>query len=351
MRNLAPIAERAPELGFLAVDAFIRTLVDARALKTAFELGLVDRLIEHRSGSVEALGRAVGADPQGLRFLLDMLAANGVVEERGGDVRLSRRFLDALRFRDLLETKLDFAGFTINDFADLFTALVKDSRGFAAKARLFQLFDYRKCLEPSPENYAQTRAWVRITSTLTRYEALACIGLHDFSAYRRMLDVGGNSGEFILQLCRRNPELRGTVFDLPLVCEAGMEHLLGEAEQPRIGFLPGDVRSDPLPSGCDLITFKSMLHDWPEEEARGFLGKAVQALEPGGTLLIFERGPVRVREATPPFSALPTLLFFRSYREPAWYVAELEALGLRDASVREIDLDAPFFVVSAKKRG
>lgn len=350
MRNLAPIAERAPELEFLAVDGFIRTLVDARALKTAFELGLVDRLIEHRSGSVEALGRAVGADPQGLRFLLDMLAANGVVEESRGDVRLSRRFLDALRFRDLLETKLDFAGFTINDFADLFTALVKDSRGFAAKARLFQLFDYRRCLEPSPENYAQTRAWVRITSTLTRYEALACIGLHDFSGYRRVLDVGGNSGEFILQLCRHNPALRGTVFDLPLVCEVGMEHLLGEAEQPRIGFFPGDARSDPLPAGYDLITFKSMLHDWPEEEARGFLAKAVQALEAGGTLLIFERGPMRVREATPPFSALPTLLFFRSYREPAWYVTELEALGLQDANVREIDLDAPFFVVSAKKR-
>lgn len=85
-----------------------------------------------------------------------------------GDVRMSRRFRDALRFRDLLETKLDFAGVAINDFADLFTALVKDSRGFAAKARLFQLFDYRRCLEPSPENYAQTWARVRILSTPPR---------------------------------------------------------------------------------------------------------------------------------------------------------------------------------------
>jgi len=103
----------ASALEFLIVDEFLKNLVDARALKTAFELGLVDRLVEHRSGSSEALGRAVGTDRQGMRFLLDLLRANGVVEERSGDVRLTRRFQLALRYRDLLETKLDYAGFTI----------------------------------------------------------------------------------------------------------------------------------------------------------------------------------------------------------------------------------------------
>ena len=41
----------------------------------------------------------------------------------------------------------------------------------------------------------------------------------DLAGRRRMLDVGGNSGEFLLQVCRRNPELQGTVIDLPLVCD------------------------------------------------------------------------------------------------------------------------------------
>jgi SAM-dependent methyltransferase len=337
------------DLEFLVVDEFIGTMVDARALKTAFELGLLDRLIEQRSGSIEALGRALGVDAPGLRLLLDLLGANRVVEERGGDVRLGRRFLEALRYRDLLETKLDFAGFSINDFADLFTALIREPRGFAARARMFQLFDYRRCLEPSAENYAQVRAWMRITSTLTRYEALACLHLHDFGSHRRALDIGGNSGEFLLQLCRRHPQLGGTVLDLPLVCEIGMEHLLPEPEASRISFLKADVRGDPLPPGYDLITFKSMLHDWPPEEADRFLAKAVQALAPGGTLLIFERAPLRLREATPPFSLIPALLFFRSYRAPADYAARLQALGLRDVASREIQLDTPFFVLSARK--
>jgi SAM-dependent methyltransferase len=349
-----PSGQREPSsqpFEFLIVDEFLKTLVDARALKTAFELGLIDRLIEHRSGSIEALGRAVGADRQGLRFLLDLLRANGVVEERNGDVRFSRGFLAALRYRDLIETKLDFAGFTINDFADLFTALVKDPAGFTGQARLFQLFDYRRCLDTRIENYAPTRAWMRITTTLTRYEALACLDLYDFGNHRRMLDVGGNSGEFVLQVCRRHSQLQGSVLDLPLVCEIGMEHVLGEPERARIGFVNGDVRTDPLPEGYDLIAFKSMLHDWPAQEARGFLDKAARALKPGGSLLIFERGPLEVGATAPPISMLPIMLFFRSYRPAMDYVTQLQALGFEEVGYQTVQLDSPFFLVTGRKPG
>jgi SAM-dependent methyltransferase len=338
-------------LEFLIVDEFLKTLIDARALKTAFELGLIERLVEHRAGSIEALGRAVGADRQGLRFLLDLLRANGVIDEREGDVRLSRRFQIALRYRDLLEAKLDFAGITINDFADLFTALVKDPASFVGQARLFQLFDYRRCLDAQrTENYLPTQAWMRLTSTLTRYEALACMELYDFGRHRRMLDVGGNSGEFLLQLCRRHPELRGAVFDLPVVCEIGMEHVLAEPEHPRIGFIKGDVRQDPLPSGYDLIAFKSMLHDWPAQDARQLIEKAARSLEPGGTILIFERGPLQVSDRALPLSILPLLLFFRSYRPALDYITQLRALGLEDVAHQDIELDTPFFLVTGRKR-
>jgi len=335
------------ELDFLAVDEFLRTVVDARALKTAFELGLIDRLLEHRGGSAEALGRALGVDARGMSLLLGLLAANRVVTRHKGDVRLHERFLDALRYRDLLEVKLDYAGFTIDDFADLFTALVKDPAGFTGKARLYQLFDYRRGLEPTIENYERTRGWMRVTSTLTRYEARACLRLHDFSGYRRMLDVGGNSGEFALQLCRRHPALQATVFDLPLVCEIGMEHLLAEPENARIGFIKGDLRTDALPPGYDLISFKSMLHDWPEAQALEFLARAAEALAPGGTLLIFERAPVEIGESTPPFSMLPNLLFFRAYRSASVYANHLDGLGFRRIEQREIALDMPFFTVAA----
>ena len=335
---------------YLVVDEFLKSLIDVRALKTAFELGLIDRLIEVRTGgSIEALGRAVGADVTGFRLLLDLLATGGVVEERDGDVRLSRRFRTALRYRDLLETKLDFVGVVLNDFADLFTALVRAPNEFMGQARLYQLFDYRRASIPNHENYVRTWMWMRLTTALSRYEAEAASMLHDFSQHRRMLDVGGNSGEYALRLCRRFPALHATIFDLPLVCEIGMEHVLAEPEHDRIRFIKGDLRHDQLPAGFDLISFKSMLHDWPEQDAALFVAEAVRALEPGGSIVIFERGPMRFKDVAPPMSLLPTLLFFRSYRPATDYVALLGRLGLTQIRVRDIDLDSAFYLVSGHK--
>lgn len=336
-------------LDFLIVDEFLRSLVDARALKTAFDLGVVDRLVAQRAGSAEALWRMLGLDEAGGRFLLELLVAGNVVELHDGDVRLTRRFRAALAYRDLLETKLDYAGFTITDFADLFTLLVRNPSGFMGQARLFALFDYRRCFDFTPENYAMTRGWMRITSTLTRYEARAAMRLNDFSTHRRMLDVGGNSGEFALRLCRRNPDLRATVLDLPLVCEIGAEHILSEPEQPRIGFMPVDLRREPIPFGYDLISFKSMLHDWPEADARQFVDKAVRALDRGGTLLIFERAPMTFAGTTPPLSMLPNLLFFRSYRPASQYTNQLESLGMTDVVARPVALDSEWYVVTGRK--
>jgi len=338
----------ADALEYLAADRYLRTLIDARALKTAFELRLVDLLEKHGALSDAAALKALNLDQQGLQLLLALLEANAVTERSRGQIRLQDGFRKVLKFRDLLEMKLDFAGFLINDFADDFTALLTDPANFAGQSRLFQLFDYRRCLEPTLENYERTRAWMRLTSTLTRYEAGACAALHDFGAYRRMLDVGGNSGEFLLQICRREAGLQGTVLDLPLVCEIGLEHVLGEPEHARITFLKADLRADPIPKGYDLVSFKSMLHDWPEAQALAFLTQAVRATDPGGTVLIFERGPVTPQGLTPPFSMLPILLFFRSYRQPGVYAKHLESLGCTEVRSQELMLDTPFFLVTAR---
>jgi hypothetical protein len=343
--------EWPPGCEFLIVDGFLDSFVHVRVLKTAFELGLIDRLVMHGSGSAVALGQMVGLDGQGLHFLLGLLAEAGVVEERRGDIRLTGRFRAALRYRDLLETKLDYAGFAIGDFAKLFTSLVRGGGDFMREARLFELFDYQRCFTPTIENYARTRLWMRVTSTLTRYEASACLAVHDIGQYRRMLDVGGNSGELALQFCQRNTELQGSIFDLPLVCELGLDHVLPHAEHRRICFVKGDIRSDAVPGGHDLITFKSMLHDWPAEDACGFIDKAARALEPGGTLLIFERAKLRASAKATAMSMVPNLLFFRSYRDPSVYTDRLRALGFLDIKRTDIELDSTFFVVTARKPG
>jgi SAM-dependent methyltransferase len=341
--------DAAKQFEFLVVDEFLGDVIGARALKTAFELKLIDHLMERHPESLEALCKVAKADPQGVRFLLDLLVGGGVAEVRDGGYALTARFRIAMRYRDLLEARLDFSGFLSSDYVEFLTGLITDPPGFMKRARLFQLFDYRRAQEPTVENYQRTRTWMRLTTALTRYEAQAALTVHDFGKSRRMLDIGGNSGEFVLQVCRKHPELRATVLDLPLVCDIGQEHVLPEPEQGRIAFVKADARTDPLPAGHDLISFKSMLHDWPEDAAGQFLAKAAAALAPGGTLLIFERAPLDYSTGLPPFSAIPTLLFFRSYRPASVYVSLLEKLGLRDVEVKQVELESTFFLVTATK--
>jgi SAM-dependent methyltransferase len=118
----------------------------------------------------------------------------------------------------------------------------------------------------------------------------------------------------------------------------------------RISFIKGDALADVLPTGFDLITFKSMLHDWPEKEAKQFIARASRSLEPGGRLLIFERGPFEVGETTLSYSMIPFLLFFRSFRSPEVYVEHLEDLGFQDIRTQRIDLEMPFFLVTGIKK-
>ena len=341
--------DQSKEFDYLCVDSFLKSIVDARALGTAFELRLIDYLYENHSISLDDLDKRFEGDSRGLQLLVDLLIANQVIKKYNGEIKLSRQFIKALQYRDLLETKLEFANLVVPDFIDLFTSLINNPDRFNRNARIFDLFGYHRCFDYSPENYELTERWVRITTSLTRYEAQVCTKYHDFGRYQHILDIGGNSGEFVLQICKNFPGIHASVFDLPLVCDIGIEHIHSKGKADRISFIKGNALADVLPKGFDLITFKSMLHDWPEKEAKQFIARASRSLEPGGTLLIFERGPVEVAETTLSYSMIPFLLFFRSFRSPAVYVEHLEDLGFQDIKTQRINLEMPFFLVTGIK--
>ena len=335
--------------GYLCVDSFMKGIVDARALGTAFELGLIDNLVENGTVTLDQVEKGPGADDKGARFLLDLLVRNQVIEEENGRFSLSPQFVEALRYRDLMEAKLQFADLVLPDLLNLFPALINRPEQFFRNAQVFRLFSYDRSLSYTLENYEMTKRWVRITTTLTKYEAPVCMKHHDFGKYRRILDVGGNSGELVLRLCKRYPHLSATVFDLPLVCDIGREHILPEPEASRITFVRGNALRDVLPGQFDAVIFKSVLHDWPEREARELIGRAGESLLPGGTMIIFERGPLEVRTGQLPYSLIPFLLFFRSFRSPGLYEEHLAALGFRDITVKRIELETPFYLTAATR--
>src|SRR4051812_47889633 len=274
---------QSAETEYLCVDRYLRDAVGARALASALELGVIDTLVQAEWLSSSVLAARARLDRSGFMLLASLLRTNGVIDQAGDALSLSADFRGALRFRDLLEAKLDFAAAVAPDFFELFSTLLASPDEFFERAKLFELFSYDRCFDSTPENRAATARWMRFTTVLTRYESAACLANHDFSAHRRMLDVGGNSGEFALRACRAHSSLQATVYDLPVVCELGRQHVRAEPEAGRIHFLEAGPRNDAMPGGHDLITFKSMLHDWPPDHMQQFLDRAYSALRPNGT--------------------------------------------------------------------
>ncbi len=118
--------------------------------------------------------------------------------------------------------------------------------------------------------------------SLSSFTARVLAEAVDFGAYRRLLDVGGGSGAYDIELCRHYPDLRATVFDLPFVCEQAAKKVSEAGLADRITTTSGDFFADELPGGHDVILLSMIMHDWNEEQDRELLRKCFQVLPSGG---------------------------------------------------------------------
>jgi ubiquinone/menaquinone biosynthesis C-methylase UbiE len=156
----------------------------------------------------------------------------------------------------------------------------------------------------------------------------------DFSGYKRLLDVGGGSGAFDIELCRRYPALRATVFDLPEIVEIAAEKARQTEVGDRIETVAGDFFAQgALPVGHDAILLSMILHDWSETKGRELLRHCYDILPSGGAMMICEL-LVNDEKTGPAPAALMSLNMLietegRNYT-PAEYRAWLAETGFRD---------------------
>lgn len=124
---------------------------------------------------------------------------------------------------------------------------------------------------------------------LSALTARVLAGAVDFSGVRSLLDVGGGGAAFDIELCRRYPGLRATVYDLPHVCQHTAKRIAAAGLSDRVTLHSGDFFADPdLPAGHDAILLSMILHDWDEPRNQALLEKCHRALPEGGLLVISE---------------------------------------------------------------
>lgn len=166
----------------------------------------------------------------------------------------------------------------------------------------------------------------------------------DLSKRASVLDVGGGSGAYAIELCRAYPHLRVTVFELERVCSIAMDNVRAAGLSDRIVCTPGDfLQHDGLPGGHDTILMSMILHGRDETRGRALLAKCHAALPPGGMLVISEL-MIDDDHTGPRSAALMSLNMLVETeagrnRTAAEYSAWLTDAGFRPP--RRVELDAP----------
>lgn len=328
---------------YLCTERFMNGFLESVALDTAFKAGLIDQLL---GGPVEVPGPTDAAG----WFLWKMLEQNHVVQIDTATANMTEAFRQTIPFRELLEWKLHFNLLLAKDTISSPGLVFQYNSDDSYEPEYLRYFRYNHTESRRPAERELLLEWVRYMTILTRFESAAVIANFDFDCFEHMMDVGGNSGEFAFQVASACPTLLFTVFDLPGVVSVGTEWNHDRPGADRVEFIGGDAFRTPLPGAHDLISFKGVLHDWPDDEALRLLDTAWTALEPGGTMLIAERRRSNLDDYCPiPISQLTMLIWSRIFRDPSFYASALEDRGGTDIVVRNLDLDLPWMIISARK--
>jgi len=331
---------------FRIVEEFLDGFLRTQSVCAALELGVVDFLSEHPTANPDALAEALTVDFDQLRILLGILIQQGVLTRSDVGLSLSGRFRAALKHRDLLEARVDFSLRVRKAMIDYYVLSVREPQRYQSKLVDFYQFDTRE--DYTEASLTMTRGWVRHVSTYTRYCAPLLLARHDFSKYRHLLDVGGNNGELAIHLCRRHPELRVTIVDIPVVCDIGADHVAKARLSERISFVKRDARVDPIPGGFDAVIFSSVLHDHDKSTISTFLGKAYEALELGGDIILWETYAIDFERESLSESLVELIPFLSYYGPPDRYVSELTRLGFKDIHTG-IAEDIRFLLTTARR--
>lgn len=172
-------------------------------------------------------------------------------------------------------------------YADLHdpVALLRGERSDTALSRYWAYADRQQSAVPSE---SRVSAYTELMATSQPLVAAEILDACRLDRYRCLLDVGGGNGAFLSAVAARYSELRLILFDLPAVAERARVRFAHGELAGRTTVVGGDLRTDPLPRGADLISLIRVIHDHDEDVALTLLRAVHRALPDNGTLLLAE---------------------------------------------------------------
>ncbi len=308
-----------------------------KTLAAAHELDLFSRLAGGPGTTPDELAQALGLQPRPAGMLLTGCAALGLLEKGDGRYRntpLSEAYLVRGKpyyfggFVQMADTRL-YAG-----WGKLTEALRTNRPTTWDPAAQSSMFD-----SEDPTLLALFWEAMHSLSTMTARKLGEAV---DLGRFHRLLDIGGGSGAYDIELCKQYGALRATVFDLPHVAAIATGKIAEAGLADRIGTAGGSF-FDHVPADHDVHLLSMILHDWDEARNRALLRRSFEALPSGGAVVISELLVDDAKTGPAPAALMSLNMLIetdggRNYT-PAEYAAWLEDAGFRH--IETVWFDAP----------
>lgn len=299
---------------FDIVQGFVRSQV----LFALVQLEIPSRLV-HGPQDAESLARSCNLPPDRMKILLRGGVGIGLLKQsRDGLYALTRQGAALTGVSGLQDMILHHGAF-YRDLDDP-VALLTGEQDTELAAFWPYVFGAAKADDPEvAERYSTLMA---DTQKLVAQDTLNTVAL---AGIKRMLDVGGGSGAFQIEVAAAQPDIDLGVFDLPTVEDAANRAIAAAGVSNRISFYAGSFRDDPLPKGFDAISLVRVLYDHADDTVANLLSSCRKALPRGGRLIISEpmSGGRRPDPITDVYFAFYTLAMRTGRTRSAEEIAEL----------------------------
>jgi hypothetical protein len=305
-------------------------------LFAAAKLGVVD-LVRSGVDDAEAMANVLAVRGDALRRFLRMLVVVGILEEEpdnrfrvtGRGELLSRDHPDSLLDRILYVGEINY-----DVSRHILTTMKTGKSGFEEQFGA-SLFDY---LAQRPEHRLR---FDNLMAVDTGNRVQAIMRAYDFGRARQVVDVGGGSGELLLNIVMSHPNLQGVIFDLPdgISHAANRPSLVGLGD--RMKLVSGDIFAETPPAGADIYLVSNVVHDWDDERSITILAQCRRAAgKTAQVLLVTELLPDRVADAPATIANDFSMLMLTGGRErtSAQYESLLKAADLTLEDIRPLHI-------------
>jgi O-methyltransferase domain/Dimerisation domain len=256
----------------------------SQSIYVAAALGIAD-LVADEPKSAQQLASATGVQPASLRRVMRALTQFGVFAQDSSE-RFALTPIGELLKSDvagsLRPAALSFGGEQAAQIEGLLLHCVKT--GETARHKLFGEDARFERLQ------SNQMAADLFNATMTAFSTLHLTGVldaYDFSAIRKLVDVGGGHGKNLAEILKRNPKMHGVLYDMPHAFEGGKDTIAQAGLNQRCEVVSGDFFKG-VPSGADAYLLSRVIHDWDDEKAIAILKVVRREIAPEGRLILLE---------------------------------------------------------------